>query len=82
MIVGVAQEEIHMIKFKISVMVLKLDLSNAYDRVSWLYLRIMLIHIGTNFQIMNWIMGCLSSVSFAMLINGSTSGFFSPFKGP
>ena len=82
MIVGVAQEDIHKIKFKISVMVLKLDLSNAYDRVRWLYLRIMIIHIGINFQIMNWIMGCFSSVLFAMLVNGSTSRIFTPFQGP
>ena len=29
----------------------------------------------------NWIMGCLSSVSFAIIINGSASGLFRPSRG-
>jgi hypothetical protein len=62
-------------------MVLKLHLSKAYDRMSWLYLKIILIHIGMSLRIVNSLMGWFSSVSFAMLINGSASKFFTLSEG-
>jgi hypothetical protein len=47
--IGVVQEGLHTIKTKkLSSMVIKLDLSKAYDRESWMYLRMMLIHLGFN----------------------------------
>eukprot|EP01018_Ginkgo_biloba_P004985 Gb_28741 [translate_table: standard] len=45
--IGVAQEGLHTIKTKrLKALVVKLDLSKAYDRASWLYLRLMLLHLG------------------------------------
>jgi hypothetical protein len=38
--------------------VLKLDLSKAYDRVSWIYLRLLLMHIGFSYPIVEWITTC------------------------
>lgn len=62
-------------------MVMKLDLAKAYDKVSWLYLKLMLIHIEMRIQIVNWILGCLSIASFAILLNGSASRIFFPTAG-
>lgn len=80
--IGVAQEVIHSVRQKkMKGAVLKIDLSKAYDRISWLYLRMLLTHLGFNYSFTSWIMGCITNVSFAVLINGSTSSFFSSQRG-
>ena len=60
---------------------IKIDLSKAYDRVSWLYLRMLLTHVGFCYEFVRWIMACISSVSFAVLINGVASPFFQAGRG-
>jgi hypothetical protein len=62
-------------------MLLQLHLSKAFDKLSWLYLMLMLIHIELTLQVVNWIMCFLTSVSFAILINESTSIYFNSLKG-
>jgi hypothetical protein len=80
--IGSAQEGLHTIKLSQSpIAVIKLDLSKAYDRVSWLYLQLLLIHLGFSLPLVKWIMGCVSSTLFVVLINGSTSSFFKPSRG-
>jgi hypothetical protein len=45
--IGVAQEGLHNVKIKKAKgVILKIDLSKAYDRVSWLYIRLILTHLG------------------------------------
>ena len=69
---AITHEVLHTVKTrKKSSMVLKLDLSKAFDRVNWSFLRLILLQIGMPFEGVNWIMGCLSLVNFALLINGS-----------
>eukprot|EP00253_Pinus_taeda_P035654 PITA_35654 len=80
--IGVSQEVIHSVKQKKKKgVVLKIDLSKAYDRINWLYLRLLLTHLGFNYSFISWIMGCISNVSFAVLINGSASPFFKSQRG-
>jgi hypothetical protein len=80
--IGIAQEGLHSMKTrKLKGAVLKIDLSKAYDRVSWLYIRLLLTHLGFEVPFITWIMSCLTSTSFAVLINGSTSPFFTPERG-
>jgi len=75
--IGVAQEYLHSIKNRnMKGDVIKIDLSKEYDRVSWLYLRILLTHLGFELPFINWIMSCISTISFAVLINGVASPFF------
>eukprot|EP00253_Pinus_taeda_P008825 PITA_08825 len=80
--IGVAQEVLHSIKQKKKKgVVLKIDLSKAYDRINWLYLRMLLTHLGFSYTFISWIMGCMTNVSFDVLLNGSASTFFSSQRG-
>jgi hypothetical protein len=60
---------------------MKLDLSKAYDKVSWTFVRLSLIQMGMDLKTVNWIMGCIKSSSFAILINGAPFSFLSSFSG-
>ena len=64
-----------------STFALKVDLSKAYDRVSWTFIHLLLIQIGILMEMVEWILGCIQSNSFALLINGSPSTFFHPTRG-
>eukprot|EP00253_Pinus_taeda_P008065 PITA_08065 len=80
--IGVAQETIHSIRqARKKGAVLKLDLSKAFYRISWTYLRLLLTHLGFKVEFINWIMGCISNVCFAVLINGAASQFFKSQRG-
>ena len=77
-----AQEGLHSIKTKhLQGAVIKIDLSKAYDKVNWLYIRLLLTHLGFHIDFIRWIMGCISLVSFAILINGAASPFFHAERG-
>jgi len=80
--IGVAQEGIHsMHKLKIEGAVIKIDLSKAYDRVNWLYIRMLMTHLGFEVDFIRWTMSCITSVSFALLINGAATKFFHAQRG-
>jgi hypothetical protein len=80
--IGVAQEGLHSLRTtKAKGTILKIDLSKAFDRVSWSYIRLLLTHLGFEVPFIKWIMVCISSVSFAVLINGAASPFFTSEKG-
>ena len=52
-----AREEIHRIrKDKQRAFALKLDLSKAYDRVGYIFVRLVLIKIGVALEVVEWIM--------------------------
>lgn len=80
--IGVAQEGLHSLKSRrLKGVVIKLDLSKAYDRVNWIYLRLLLTHLGFAVSFIRWVMSCVTSISFVVLINGATSPFFSLRRG-
>jgi len=80
--IGVAQEGLHTMKTqKLKGAVIKIDLSKAYDRVSWLYIRMLLTHLGFCYEFTRWIMTCITTFSFDVLINGSASPFFPAGRG-
>ena len=54
----------------------KLDVENAYDHVSWGFLMYMLQRFGFSEKWRKWIMYCISTVKFSILINSSPSDFF------
>jgi hypothetical protein len=60
---------------------LKLDLKKAYDCTNWDYLRLMLIQCGFGHHMTKWIMGCVTSTSLAILINGEATNFINNGRG-
>ena len=61
--------------------VLKVDLVKVYDRVDWSCLCLNLFHIGFPFEVMSWIMGCISTTSFATMVNGTLTPPFRSSRG-
>jgi len=80
--IGVAQEALHNINNrKLKSSVLKIDLSKAYDRVSWFYLRLLLTHLRFTVLFSRWIMCCITTMTFWVLISGSDTTFFRSERG-
>ena len=76
-VVSLTHDTIHSIKKdKQYAFSLKLDFSKAYDRVSWTFIWLILIHIGMSLDVVNWIMGYIHHAAFTFIINGSPSTFF------
>ena len=80
--IGVAHECFHSIKVNIlKAMVLKLYLVEAYNHVNWDYLILVLLHIGLILEATNWVMPCVVSTNFIVLVNGSSTKFFQSSRG-
>jgi len=74
-----SHEIIHSLKHSNQVgIILKLDLSKAFDKLSWNYTQQMLIAFGFSSMRIHWIMSLISSSFFSILVNGIPSRTFSP----
>jgi hypothetical protein len=62
-------------------MLLKLDLSKSFDKLSWQYIRETLVAFGFSANWIDWIMNLITSTFFSILVNGSPSQPFSPSRG-
>ena len=60
---------------------LKIDLNKAYDRIHWTFIAKILQASGFPSIWTNWIMQCISFVSFKILLNGYLSLPFYPKYG-
>lgn len=60
---------------------LKLDVSKAYDRVNWVYLKSRMIEMGFSEKWINWVMLCVTTVSYSICFNGSNVGHIVPRRG-
>ena len=81
----IAFEIIHFLKNKrvgkLPQMAAKLDMSKAYDRVEWDYLKKMMLNLGFHEKWVALIMECVTSVSYSILVNGDPKGYVQPSRG-
>ena len=62
-------------------MAVKTDMSKAYDQIEWVFVRMVLERLGFHPIWINWIMQCITTVSYSYLLNGSTQGLVNPERG-
>lgn len=81
----IAHEMVHGLRTNDSIstdfMAVKTDMSKAFDRVEWAFLETLLERMGFARTWVAWIMSCVSTVSYSVLINGSSHGFLRPERG-
>lgn len=80
----VAQELIHKLKKhkgKKELVIMKVDLKKAYDRLEWRFINKVLEVWGFSSKIRELILSCIGSVNISLLINGSMAGGVTPSKG-
>ena len=53
---------------KFSFWVLKINMSKAYDKVSWNFLKVVLTVMNFDTKWIKWIVECMSSVQYTLLI--------------
>jgi hypothetical protein len=80
--IGTAHECLHNIKTKkLKALILKLDLKKAYDCINWDFLRLTLLQTGFGLPTTNWILSCVNTTTYAVLINGESTHFFQSGRG-
>eukprot|EP00253_Pinus_taeda_P023557 PITA_23557 len=78
----VSQEVIHTLKQKKEPgMMIKLDLSKAYDRLNWNYLDSILQAFGFFKRWVKWIHSMISTPNFSILLNGTPTSVFNATRG-
>ena len=60
---------------------LKIDMSKAYNRVDWKFLKAVLVAMNFSPRWIGWVMECVSTVQYTLLVNGSMTQTFNPSKG-
>jgi hypothetical protein len=56
-------------------------MNKAYDRISWPFLKAVLMTMGFSPKWITWITQCVQTVSFSILINGTPTKVFRPNRG-
>ena len=60
---------------------LKIDMEKAYERLEWNFLLNVLKCFGLPSMWIQWVIQCVTTPSFPILINDSPYGFFRPRRG-
>lgn len=76
-VIGIAYECLHSVKVKkLNALALKMDLVKAYDKVNWTFTKLLPLHNGLPYEVIEWIMSCIY-----LLINGRPTNFFKSERG-
>ncbi|XP_022558258.1 uncharacterized protein LOC111206163 [Brassica napus] len=80
--VMIAQEMFHALRTKPSGrnkrMAIKTDMSKAYDRMEWSFIEAVLRKMGFSWTWISWVMRCITSVKYKVLMNGEPRGNITP----
>ncbi|XP_075654689.1 uncharacterized protein LOC142624833 [Castanea sativa] len=68
-------------KGRMGQMAVKLDISKAYDRVEWGFLRQIMLKLGFDPKWVQLAMETITTASYLVLINGEPHGFIKPTRG-
>lgn len=60
---------------------LKLDISKAYDRMNWQYLKCRVKGMDQTNKWIKWVMLCVTTVNYIIAFNGSSIGLIIPGRG-
>ena len=71
----------HKSEGKDSFMSVKLDISKAFDRVEWGFIKRVMEKLGFNSKWVSLIMQCISTVSYSVIINSEAYGCITPTRG-
>lgn len=64
-----------------SFMAVKLDMRKAYDRVKWSFIKKVMQKLGFHEKWIDWILQCITTMSYSILINGEDHGNIIPTRG-
>lgn len=62
-------------------MAMKLDIAKAFDKLEWNFIELMMKRLGFANQWCKWIMTCVTSNLYFILVNGSAEGKILPTRG-
>lgn len=62
-------------------MAVKFDMNKAYDRVKWTSVKEMMRKMGFDPNWIDFIMKCVSTVSYLVILNGQAGELFQPTSG-
>ncbi|CAN6725654.1 unnamed protein product [Malus baccata var. baccata] len=83
--IGVAHELFHFLKLRKArsrfEMGIKLDMQKAYDRVEWDFLDVVMEKMGFHSRRRKLVIGCVTSVSFSIMLNGHPGRKFASSRG-
>ena len=60
---------------------MKIDLYKAYDSIDWSYIHLVLLKTGLPISIIRWIMSCITTIRYAVIVNGLPTTFFEAGRG-